>query len=393
LQLLLEHGADPNAKTQQGATPLLVAASANGTAGVIALLLDKGAEPDTGDNRGVTPLIAAAGVGNTAAAKLLLQHGALATAYAPGIGQKTATPLMGAAHNGDVELARLILAHKPDVDVKAPDNDGTVKNGPVAFGSFTALHLATAAGSADLVKLLLDAGAMVDARDVRDLTPLSWAVASDRPQPQIVRLLLERGANPSLTSKESESTLDWAKRFNNPIILRELKLTAAVPATQDSAVRAVPASLTPQEAVERSLPLLRKASAGVMGTGGCVACHAQPMSGMATELASHRGWRAEPATAELTQVTASSVAATAGYLQGRESGGLPDTQLYGAFMMMTMNAPPSVATDAFVYYLIAKQRLAGNWHGIATRAPMQDGDISRTALAIRTLAVYGMPAR
>src|SRR6202035_4373251 len=135
-------------------------------AAVVAQLLGQGANPNAADNRGVIPLIAAAGVGNTAAARLLLEHGANATAYASGIGQKTATPLMGAAHNGDVELARLLLARKPDLDVKSPDNDGLVKIGPVAFGNLTSLHLATAAASPDLVKLLLDAGAAVDPRDV-----------------------------------------------------------------------------------------------------------------------------------------------------------------------------------------------------------------------------------
>ena len=36
----------------------------------------------------------------------------------------------------------------------------------------------------------------------------------------------------------------------------------------------------------------------------------------------------------------------------------------------------------------------GNWKGVgATRAPMQDGDFSRTAMGIRALTVYATPAR
>jgi hypothetical protein len=62
-------------------------------------------------------------------------------------------------------------------------------------------------------------------------------------------------------------------------------------------------------------------------------------------------------------------------------------------MALTLNLPPNVGTEALVYYLSAKQRPAGNWHGIGTRPPIQDGDISRTAMAIRILAVYGAPAR
>ncbi len=62
-------------------------------------------------------------------------------------------------------------------------------------------------------------------------------------------------------------------------------------------------------------------------------------------------------------------------------------------MMAALNMPSSSATDAWVYYLAAKQRQAGNWHGMATRTPIQDGDISRTALAIQAISVYGIPAR
>jgi hypothetical protein len=83
----------------------------------------------------------------------------------------------------------------------------------------------------------------------------------------------------------------------------------------------------------------------------------------------------------------------AGFLQGRESGGMPDNQLYALFMMATMKLPPSTITDIWVSYLAAKQREAGNWHGMTTRAPIQDGDISRTALAIQAFSVYGIPAR
>jgi hypothetical protein len=82
------------------------------------------------------------------------------------------------------------------------------------------------------------------------------------------------------------------------------------------------------------------------------------------------------------------------FLQGREAGALPDGVLYDALMMAVVKAPSSLATDALVSYLAAKQRSAGNWMGQgATRAPMQDGDFSRTAMAIRALVEYGTPAR
>jgi ankyrin repeat protein len=391
-QLLLDRGANVNVRTQLGATPLLVAASANGTEAVVSRLLEKGADPDADDNRGVTPLIAAASVGNTAAAKLLLGHGANAKAHAAGEGQKTVTPLMGAAHNGDVELTRLLLARKPDVNAVSPDNDGIVKHGPVVFGTLTALHLATAGANPEVVKLLLDAGASVNARDARGLTPLMWAVGTDRPQPRIVGMLLEHGADASIASSIGETATDWARKYNNPAVLPALKLTSSQAALRVAVQPSAGAGLGPRTAVERTLPLLRAASSRVMSDGGCVACHAQPLTAIATEYASRRGWRAEPATTDVSQVVSALVGGVRGLLQGRESGGLPDTQEYNALMAAALNIPPDVGTEALVYYLVAKQRQAGNWHGVGTRPPIQDGDISRTAMAIRTLAVYGAPA-
>ena len=255
IRLLLDRGADVNAKTLLGATPLLVASSANGTEAVVSLLLEKGADPNAAEARGVTPLIAAAGVGNTAAAKLLLEHGANANAYASGAGQKTATPLMGAAHNGDVELTRLLLARKPDVNATSLENDGIVKNGPVAFGTLTALHLATAAANPTVVQLLLDAGASVDPRDTRGLTPLMWAIGTDRPDPRIIRILLDHGAKASIASNLGEMATDWARKYNNPLVMPALKLASSRVAVTVAAPSSLGAAAGPREAVERSLPL------------------------------------------------------------------------------------------------------------------------------------------
>ena len=141
------------------------------------------------------------------------------------------------------------------------------------------------------------------------------------------------------------------------------------------------------------MPLARKAATAMLTEGGCVACHAQPVTAMAAGLAHARGWRVEPPDAERAQISASMSATALTLLQSRESGGLPDTLVYNAMAMAVLNAPATIATDALVHYLAAKQRQEGNWHGIgATRAPVQDGDFSRTAMSIRALAVYGTPA-
>jgi hypothetical protein len=52
-------------------------------------------------------------------------------------------------------------------------------------------------------------------------------------------------------------------------------------------------------------------------------------------------------------------------------------------------------TDGLMYYLAGTQSLDGHWHRPASpnRAPIQDGDVSRTALAINALAHWSVPAR
>ena len=397
VRLLLDQGADVNKASRLGRTPLLVAAGTYGSLETVKLLLQKGAEVNVVDSGGFTPLNAAANVDNTAVAKLLIEKGASLTAKTS-IGQ-VGPALMGAAHNGNLELTRLLLAHNADFNAISAENDGNVKNGPVLVGNLTALHFAVASGSAEEVKLLLDAGAPVDPRDVRGMTPLMVAVSTDRPNADIVRMLLAKGADASIQSKIGESAIDWARKFNNPAILAPLKLEAVkFDGPAGDLKMADVKTVTPREAVERSLPLLQRASANMFTNGGCVACHAQPVATMAVEFARMRGWRVDDAvgksvTEESERVRKSLSALTPLLLQAREAGGNPDTQLYESMMMIAAREPSSPPTDALVHYLLAKQSAAGNWAAIGTRAPIQDGDFSRTAMAIQTLTVYGMPGR
>lgn len=292
VRLLLDQGAEVNRPLRAGWTPLLVAAATYNTLETVKLLLQKGADVNATDSAGFTPAIVAAIADNTAVVKLLIEKAANINAKAST--GAAATALMGAARHGNVELMRLLLARKADVNAISSDRNANVKNGPVAFGNVMALHLAVLSGNAEVVKMLLDAGAPVNARDVRGLTPLTFAVATDRPNADIVRILLAKGADPSIRSNTGESTIDWARKFNHPAVLAELKLEAVkigVPASER--VVADVKTGTPQEAVERSLPLLQRAAASVFTDGGCVACHAQPVAGMAAQLAQSRGWRVD----------------------------------------------------------------------------------------------------
>lgn len=108
LQCLLQAGADPNLKgTDNGFTPLIIAAGTGQTA-VIEKLLQAGADLNLkGTEKGLTPLITAASMGQTAAIGLLLKRGA-----DPDIRQGSSlnlwTPYRTAWINGNTEAQQLL---------------------------------------------------------------------------------------------------------------------------------------------------------------------------------------------------------------------------------------------------------------------------------------------
>ena len=399
-RLLLDAGADVHAVTQMGRTPLIVAAATSQSADVIRLLLARGAKVNVADSAGVTPLLAAANADNREAADLLLARGADPNAQAQ-IPQ-AATPLMAAAFNANTALVKSLLARKANPTAASVANGVKVKNGPIRFGSATALHMAMTGGNGEIVESLLKAAAPVNAADTRGMTPLVWAVATDRPEPRIVRLLLAHGADAAKHEPDGESAIEWARKFNNPAVLSALGLspdpvrlkadtTTADPVRPKADART---AISARDAVLRSLPLQRTASSRVMTDGGCSACHAQPLTALAIDTSRGRGWTNLSSDVERAQVPTTLNAGVTQLAQFSEAGGVPDSLLYATVVMASQHAPATRATDTFVRYLAAKQRTAGNWRGIgATRAPMQDGDFSRTAMSVRTLLYFATPAR
>lgn len=78
-RLLLEHGANPNARNFVGMTPLYVAAL-EGAADCCEVLLEHGADVNAKDDDGETALDLATENGDSACCRVLLAHGAVAKA-------------------------------------------------------------------------------------------------------------------------------------------------------------------------------------------------------------------------------------------------------------------------------------------------------------------------
>jgi ankyrin repeat protein len=171
-RLLLEKGADVNARTDYGATALSMAAKQKAWVEVVELLLEGGAQVDTDGNE---PLVAAVRNKQEELVKLFLAHGAKVNAKDPD--QKTA--LMHATEAGDGIITKLLLQNGADVNAKD-------KNGE------TALMAAAWYGNSAIAELLLQKGARVDTHTPDGETAILLAKRENNED--VVRLLRERGA-------------------------------------------------------------------------------------------------------------------------------------------------------------------------------------------------------
>ena len=136
VRLLLEAGANVNARDTNGNTALAIAVR-NGHVGVIQLLLDHDADINAKNNNGNTVLIEESSFGHLETIKLLLENGVDINAK----NKKGETALIEAAKHGRVKIASYLLEKGARIDAR--DN----------FGN-TALIKASANRHSAVVKLL-----------------------------------------------------------------------------------------------------------------------------------------------------------------------------------------------------------------------------------------------
>jgi ankyrin repeat protein len=220
---LLKAGADPNAPlTPAGDTALMMAAR-TGKTDAIRVLVEAGGNVNAKETwGGTTALMWAVSEGHTEAVRQLIAAGAdvdarsnyVAAANGRGFEGRTPltdasnakpaefasgwlTPLMFAAREGDVELARMLVG--AGADVNAQGGDGK-----------TALALAIFNGNYEVASFLVDSKADVNTPDAQRFTPLFWAVdrrnmetapnfpwmVTADPMP-LIRKMLDAGANPN----------------------------------------------------------------------------------------------------------------------------------------------------------------------------------------------------
>lgn len=254
IRLLLEAGADPNSTDRTGETAVMTAASV-GDLDSVRVLLDRGAKVDARDpNFQQTALMFAVRGNHPDVVRLLVERGANVNAQTrtgetppwvlpnsvPGFGHGVGivrgglpergsryfipgalTPLLYAARDGRLDAAKILVAAGADLEL-------------VDANGITPLLMAISNNQIEVARFLVDQGAQINVSDWYGRTPLWTAVevrnmdvdnasfenGVDRaPVLELIKVLLERGANPNPRTRESipirrfmlrvTGTLEW----------------------------------------------------------------------------------------------------------------------------------------------------------------------------------------
>ena len=383
-KLLIEAGADVNAVSQQGRTALHVVASTAGSLETLKLLAAKGADLKAKDRVGIDALTMAAWADDEPMVRYLVEKGlSVNVDNLPGN-----TPLQGAASHGNLAMMKLLLARKADPN-QGTKLFGKVRHGDIQLQGLTPLMLAAAYQPAEFVKVLLDAGASVNAKDCRGMTPLMFAVSSEAQEASVVKLLLERGADKSVKSLAGETAEDWARKFGNPKVLAALGAKTAPMTITGGMMKN--SSLDARTAVTRSVGLLERTAGTFFENSGCMACHHSILTAVAVDSARRAGLPVnEPAAAGFRKGISLGLAAfQPALMQMIDPPGAADAAIYFLLGMHAAGAERDATSDALALYVARVQRPNGSFMigGIA-RSPIEEGHIHRAALGYRVLNRY-----
>lgn len=250
VELLLERGADPRTTLRGGETVLMTAAR-TGKPGPVDALIKRGADVNAKERRGQTALMWAAADGHTGVVELLIKAGADVRAKSPDSGFNA---FFFAVREGRTDVVRALL--KAGVDVNEA-MEPLKPSGKSPSKGTSALILAVENGHFDLAVTLLEAGA--DPNDQRSgytaLHVMTWVRKPNRgeddgaPPPlgsgnlsnlQFIRKLVEHGADvnarlkngkggPGLYSKAGATPFLMAAATADVVLMRLLVELGADP--------------------------------------------------------------------------------------------------------------------------------------------------------------------
>lgn len=201
---VLAAGTDIDADLGGGRTALITAAMTN-KAAMVKFLLEQGADPNRRAQDAAT--------GNALSAAFVAINGVVLT-------RRGEEDYIAPKYNDALTVLRLLAARQPDFDV-------LVARGPTRMSP---LMIAADAGALDSVRILLEAGASPNFMNGGRYTALDyaadrapgWSTASAADRAEIVRLLLAAGAQSRHKGADGLTPMDRARRSGNASIVAAL---------------------------------------------------------------------------------------------------------------------------------------------------------------------------
>jgi ankyrin repeat protein len=390
---LLARGADVNARTSMGNTPLIAAAAYSDNLRVVKLLLDKGADLQSVNNNNVSALAAAVYASDAKSVKFFLDHGCKPKQVHSLFGAAENPLLAIAAQMGDAEIVGMLLEGGADVNASDPNFAGH------------ALNYALLAQKPDIARRLIESGADLKlCTPIGRTPPIVLATYSETGDASIVQLMMKHRADMSAANQAGETALTWARRRGFPELV-ELLTRAGAPDPPDPCPnlpnRELPSDAGERElllrsAVARSVALMQRSSDIFLeNRRACVSCHHQNLQEVALGWARDRGFVVDEASANRMverQIDTWSRRVDAAYEMDRPMPVPPQLLGYGLLGLSAIGHSGDAVTDAFVWYLAAIQKPDGHWiPGGISRPPMGGSEIMSTVLAMRALQLYAPP--
>jgi ankyrin repeat protein len=191
VKILIEGGANVDLEGPNNKTPLYYA-SFEGHREVVKLLLEAGANTEIAENvLGWTPLMTATYEEHVDVVKLLLEN----RANINNVNGNIETALYIASNYGITNVMHILLEHKANTEIQELTN------------GWTALHVACRNNEIEAVRLLLNAGADVDAQDHQHRKPI--ILTED---PEIIKLLTKLEGGYSKTRRAPSRKRRGARR-------------------------------------------------------------------------------------------------------------------------------------------------------------------------------------
>jgi ankyrin repeat protein len=221
VRLLLQKGAGTAATDIYGRT-ILHSAAEGGNKVIVQLLLDRGVDPNVTDHLGRTAMLWAVECGHYEIARLLVKTANVENINK--IDRLGRSTLWQAAWRGGTDMVALLLENGADINVKNKHGISAlcaaVKN-KHKMAAFVLLEKGALIDENEVIQFLLSIHFEVTIEyKVYHLAGIQWA--ANRGNAEVVRRLLEKGANARASDDSGRTVLHWAAKGGNIEVVRQL---------------------------------------------------------------------------------------------------------------------------------------------------------------------------